>query len=481
LISQKIAFVHEVHSGNLDLIIDRITHGSKPYFNKALRRLASTSQENCLIVSEYISAEITEMNIKQSTKEGKIKVLIWLSSFLQQIPFHQMTKQDILSYLDSLRRPLSEDPNQKWIGSYNSRQMILNKFFRWLCNPDEPDPKRRVTPSCMRGVKKLPRQEKSPYKPSDLWDSREHSIFLRYCPSKRDRCYHAMVNDMSARPHEILNLKIRDIIWKLTSDGIRYAEILIRGGKTKPRTLPLIDSIPYVKDWISNHPTGDNPDSWLFVSMSKNTFGSKLSYDGLSGHYKYYYRNRYFPQLLEDPSVPDPDKSFIRNMLTKPWNLYIFRHSALTEKLQILKEHVLRDHAGWSMTSKMPQVYIHYFGTESSRSLLEAKGVLTTDSKQVNILKLKQCPNCRESNRPQAPFCAKCRMVLTYDAYNETLEEQKDKEDRLIKMEEQFNIMQSMMEKLILSLGKTTDQQQLNTLTESMFASGILKSQKFCT
>jgi integrase len=478
LTSPNTATVHEIQSGNLDLIIDRITHGSKPYFNKALRKLASTSQENCLIVSEYISAEITEMNIKQSTREGKIKVLIWLSSFLHHIPFHQMTKQDILSYLDSLRRPLSEDPNQKWIGSYNSRQMILNKFFRWLYNPDEPDPKRRVTPPCMRGVKKLPRQEKSPYKPSDLWDSREHSTFLRYCPSKRDRCYHAMVNDMSARPHEILNLKIRDIIWKLTSDGIQYAEILIRGGKTKPRTLPLIDSIPYVRDWITNHPTGDNPDSWLFVSMSKNTFGSKLSYDGLSGHYKYYYRNRYFPHLLKDPSVPDPDKSFIRNMLTKPWNLYIFRHSALTEKSQILKEHVLRDHAGWSMTSKMPQVYIHYFGTESSRSLLEAKGVLKTDMEQVNILKSKQCPNCRESNRPQAPFCAKCRMVLTYDAYNETCQSEKNKHDRLSMVETQLSNTQQMLQQLLAGLSKITDQEQINLMTKSLFSVGILQMDK---
>jgi integrase len=313
----KQASVYEVGEENLDLLIDRITQCSKPYFNKALRRLASTNPENCLTICKYILSEMTEMNIKQSTKEGKIKVLIWLSTSLPQISFGIMTKQDLLSYLDALRRPLSEDPNQKWIGSYNSRQMILNKFFRWLYNPDEPDSKRRVTPPCMRGLKKLPRQEKSPYKPSDLWDSREHSIFLKYCPSKRDRCYHAMANDMSARPHEILNLRIKDIIFKLTPEGTQYAEILVRGGKTKPRTLPLIDSIPYVKDWIANHPTSDNPESWLFVSVSKNTFGSKLSYDGLSGHYKYYYRNRYFPKLLQDASLPDPDKSFIRNMLTK--------------------------------------------------------------------------------------------------------------------------------------------------------------------
>jgi integrase len=365
-----------------------------------------------------------------------------MSTFLQPIPFYKMTKQNILSYLDSLRRPLSEDPTQKWIGSYNSRQMILNKFFRWLYNSDVPDPKRRITPVCMRGVKKLPRQEKSPYKPSDLWDSREHLIFLRYCPSRRDKCYHAMANDMSARPHEILNLKIKDIVFKSTPEQIQYAEILIRGGKTKPRTLPLIDSIPYIKDWIAYHPTGNNPESWLFVSMSKNTFGSKLSYDGLSGHYKYYYRDRYFPQLLDDDSIPNPDKSHIRIMLTKPWNLYIFRHSALTEKSQVLKEHVLRDHAGWSMTSRMPQIYIHYFGTESSRSLLEARGVITIDSEKMNILKSRQCPHCAEPNKPESQFCMKCKMVLTYDAYSETLEKEQKRESELYDLKKKLEEVQ---------------------------------------
>jgi hypothetical protein len=102
--------------------------------------------------------------------------------------------------------------------------MILNKFFRWLYNPDEPDPKRRVMPVCMKGVKKLPRQEKSPYKPSDLWNSREHSIFLKYCPNKRDRCYHAMANDMSARLHEILNLCSLKLDLDLLADAQEWVE-----------------------------------------------------------------------------------------------------------------------------------------------------------------------------------------------------------------------------------------------------------------
>jgi hypothetical protein len=36
---------------------------------------------------------------------------------------------------------------------------------------------------------------------------------------------------MSARPHEILNLRIKDIVFKKTQEGKQYAEILIRGTK----------------------------------------------------------------------------------------------------------------------------------------------------------------------------------------------------------------------------------------------------------
>ena len=52
--------------------------------------------------------------------------------------FREMAKQDILNYLNSLRKSIFEDESQRWIGSYNVRQIILIIFFRWLYNSDEP-------------------------------------------------------------------------------------------------------------------------------------------------------------------------------------------------------------------------------------------------------------------------------------------------------------------------------------------------------
>jgi hypothetical protein len=40
-------------------------------------------------------------------------------------------------------------------------------------------------------------------------------------------------------------------------------------------------------------------------------------------------------------------------------------------------------------------------------------------------------------------------MVLTYDAYNETVEDQKQKEDEIKKLQEQFNMMQSAQEEML--------------------------------
>jgi len=420
---------------DLERKIDLITKSlSKPYFNSLLRSLLRTNPVNAKTIYEYIIAEQTELNIKNSTIEGKIKVLVWLSNFHKNKSFAEMTKQDILEYLNNLRKSTVEDPTNKWVGTYNGRQIILLKFFKWLYSP-EVDFRNRQTPICMNGVRKLPRKEKTAYKPSDIWEAQDHAIFLKYCPSKRDSCYHALANDMSARPSEILNLKVKDIKFNRTDENIQYAEVRITHGKTGPRSVPLIDSIPFLKEWLEEHPNGTNPEAYVFISQGNN-HGSKLTLDGLSSHYDYY-KTKYFPKLLENDQLNQKDdnidilqeyeKALIKNMLTKPWNLYIFRHSALTEKSLILSESVLKDHAGWTMSSKMTQIYIHLSG-ESTKVLLQKKGILKKgETDQKNVLKSKSCPNCFEPNKQENRYCVKCRMVLSFNTYNQTVEEEKQK------------------------------------------------------
>ena len=57
------------------------------------------------------------------------------------------------------------------------------------------------------------------------------------------------------------------------------------------------------------------------------------------------------------------------------------------------------------------------------------KGIIKENEEiENNILKPKYCNNCNESNVPNSQFCTNCKMILSYDAYTETLEKQNEKE-----------------------------------------------------
>jgi hypothetical protein len=138
---------------SLDRLIDSITQDfSRKGINSRLKALAKKST-NSSTICDHLIVEQTEHNIKASTAESKVKSLLWLSKHLNDKPFEQMTKQDILGYLNSLRKPTSIDSQQKWIGSYNNRLRYYAKFFRWLYNKEEPDHRKRISPPCIQGLR----------------------------------------------------------------------------------------------------------------------------------------------------------------------------------------------------------------------------------------------------------------------------------------------------------------------------------------
>jgi integrase len=117
-------------------------------------------------------------------------------------------------------------------------------------------------------IHRLKRKEISIYKPSDMWTAQDDLLFLKYCPSKRDCCYHAISRDLSARPHEILKLKIRDVTFK-TTGSYQYAEVVVNG-KTGTRPIPLINSLPYLKNYLDNeHPQPSNPNAPLICGTGR--------------------------------------------------------------------------------------------------------------------------------------------------------------------------------------------------------------------
>ena len=260
-----------------------------------------------------------EINLSDNYRHTVITCLITLSRYFKNKNFKQLTRLNIINYLNSLRKSEEADPTHKWIGTYNLRKKIFLKFFKWLYHPAKEAPKRPV-PEVMRDIPSLKRKEQSIYKPDDLWSVEDDRLFLDYCPDKRIQCYHTVARDTSARPSEILKLRVNEINFKVAGDKT-YAEVSV-SGKTGRRIIPLFNSIPYIKDWLNDHPQPGNPNAFLIPSKNRATFGRKMSELSLNGIY-HKYQTKIFPRLLSDENVPLEDKNKIQELLKKPWNPYI--------------------------------------------------------------------------------------------------------------------------------------------------------------
>ena len=124
------------------------------------------SEENALTICDYIIAMKREVNPRLSYKRNTIEILSELSRDVGiENKFIDMTRDNVLCYLDKCRKTENEDPLHKWLGIYNMRLVMLSRLFKWLYYPDVEDPKRRNElsalerkPGCIMGIKQLKRK-----------------------------------------------------------------------------------------------------------------------------------------------------------------------------------------------------------------------------------------------------------------------------------------------------------------------------------
>jgi hypothetical protein len=123
----------------------------------------------------------------------------------------------------------------------------------------------------------------------------------------------------------------------------------------------------------------------------------------------------------------------------------------------------------------MIEIYIHELAGESSEDLLLAYGIdvkkkkkntantaatINDKGEETSSLQPKACPHCSEPNKPTSKFCVNCQMVLTFDAFNDTIEEaQKTKKEFEQLKENQKRIEKTMSSvlKVIMGLSNTVE------------------------
>lgn len=284
------------------------------------------------------------VNTSESYQNQNIKALINVAKFFgKDLEFIQISKkEEILSFLNTKIKNKEEDPDGKWMRTWNDYLQRIKYFFRWLYNEklrqerneESLEPSDWVTPSFLK-IKEKKSKRISPYLESEIWDKDDFQIIIKYEPLKRNKAALSLLWDLDARPHEISGLKIKHVKLK---QKYGEGEIPIES-KTGTGPILLTFSFPYVRDWINEHPFKNEPNASIICNQIT---GAPVHADTLNNIMKHLKER--IERLIESNLITDEEEKQRLNYLlkVKKWNPYCIRHSAITADSDYLPEYALK-------------------------------------------------------------------------------------------------------------------------------------------
>ena len=326
----------------------------------------------------------------------------------------RMMKKDLSkSNRQDLQSVVAEIEKKEWSPhSKHSFKVMIKKFYRFAEGIDEkgvyPDKIRWLRTGVKNNHKKLP---------EELITEEEVKKMIGSVQNIRDKALLSSLYESGCRIGEIGSMKIKDVTFDEHGAKINV------NGKTGARRIRLVNSTPYLQEWINRHEYNQDSNSYLWI---KNN-GEPLSYTRISDVLK---------------------KVAKRVGIKKRIYPHLFRHSRATHLAGHLTEAQMKDYLGWTQGSKMAGVYVHLNGRDTDNAILKLSGLVVEEKKQVQELKPKACTRCKTINEVTNKFCKLCGLVLDQEEANRLIEDD-------LKRKKADNIMNELLkDKEILDLIK---------------------------
>jgi hypothetical protein len=370
---------------------------------------------------------MTDRDCSVNHQINNLKVILSFAGYLGlNKTFKDVNKKEqILEFLDTKKKDLDNDGERKWITTWNYYLNRIKLFYRWLYNRNkdqtiEIEQEDLETPEFVR-IRTKKTKRLSPYSESELWDRDDILLITKYEKHRRNKAVLTLLWDLDARPHEITLLKIKHI-----SIREQYGEGEIpHQAKTGSGPILLTCSLPYVRDWLNEHPFRNEPDARLICSLIT---GAPIGPEAIWTLMKEL-KDR-ICRLLEAGDIMNENEREKLNHLvkTKKWNPYCIRHSAITSDSDFLPEYALKKKVRWSMNSKQATRYIkNRMGNDLKQKILIHNGIISQEELKINPSSL-NCPRCNLVNTLESKYCSKCFYPLNQSVF----EEIKQIEDRKI-------------------------------------------------
>ena len=351
------------------------------------------AQDRRLILSFLKHIQANQVSVG---RQSKYVNMLHIAAVHIRVPFRRAKRKDVedlmtkLADYEFVRRP--KDGTEKRC-HYSAETMsdfrkIIKRFQKFVrygdTDVDTPFPDEV---KWLHGTMKVNEKQDPLYFTDD-----EVEALLKAADTARDRAMISLAAELGPRVGELLLLRVGDI--RFDDDGARLS---VRKGKTGPRTLRLISSVAYLRDYVSNHPFRDkDPQAPMWLTTSLNHLHQPLSWVAA---------DRRLKQIARKAGVNKPRAYW-----------YMFRHCSATRNARYLTDSEMRLMFGWSRDSKMPGVYVHLTGGDLEAKYQEVYGSGKPVEPPKPAFSPVVCARCGDKASPGMRFCPKCASPLEAEA-----------------------------------------------------------------
>jgi len=353
---------------------------------------------------ERFNKELAAQGISLARRRGLLVCLHRYGRFIGK-PFEDAEKEDMVSFFETISGKLSRS-------NVELHKAVIKRFYKWLGQED------KVEWFKTKRTYSLPVESTK-----DLLTKKDVLALINAATTPRDKALIAVLYESGCRASEFLALKVKSV------DFDRYGCRIIVNGKTGQRMVRLVESVPYLKIWINNHPLKQDPEAPLWLSERKKAMSLERLYS-----------------LLRTLAR--------RAGLKKRVYPHLFRHSRATELAKMLTEQELKYYFGWTQSSRMAAVYVHLSGRDLDRKILKLHGLVEDrEQKPDTSLKPKQCPSCNMLNPADAVYCYGCGHILDAKTALQIQKAEQISEQLLKSLLEDPEVKQLLIQKLMQKMG----------------------------
>lgn len=317
-----------------------------------------------IILDEYLQ-RLEDEGLSKRTIDNNIFIL---KPFVSWLGDREVTDKAVLEYLRALK------PKKYSDSTLYQYRAVLKKFLSTI-NPEQA-----------RNIKLKVKKKEPPI----ILTQAEVEQLIDACRNPRDRALISFLYESGCRKGELVSIRLENITF--TEFG---ATVTIPKGKTGSRTIPIVYSASFLRQWVDCHPTKGSSDP-LFCSLQE-PFG-QFSFSGLE----------HLMKTLKE-----------RTGIKKKVYPHIFRHSRASHLANKFTEQQLKRFLGWTEGSNMAAVYVHLSQRDIQDAVLSMHGIESTQ-KANDHFKVERCPRCKEVNPEKQRYCGKCGMPLQDEFRAET-------------------------------------------------------------